>query len=260
MKTVRICMIIFALNLVMVIIACSDDNEQDDNGQIVVPDPTIAPCIIQTPMDGQVNLFNNPGFENGAFPWCVLRPPMFKLDNDLPHTGQYSARLHLNQPANATGNKIHYLVQEISLAEFPEFLSGYYRVEKWNKGTPDQYLQFVIGVIGAENRPLPDVSNHQIRYLLAGISDDPFGIRNAKFVYIRSDEPVIGEWVYFQRNIKEDFVQLWGDVPENFSSIRFFFEVRYDNKKPGNATEAVVYYDDLYLGSAAGNTNKPFLR
>jgi hypothetical protein len=115
-------------------------------------------------------------------------------------------------------------------------------------------------VIGAENRPLPDVSNHQIRYPLAGIEDDPFGIRNAKFVYIRTGEPTMDEWAYFQRNIKQDFIEQWGAVPEDFSSIRFFFEVRYDNKQAVNPTEAKVYYDDLYLGSARQNTNSSFLR
>ncbi len=225
--------------------------------QTPVTTPTIAPCVIQSPSDTQVNLFGNPGIELGADPWCVLHPPMFEVSTNQAHSGQYSACLHLKEPSDATGTKIHYLVQEIAVDEFPEFVSGYYLVDKWEKGTPDQYLQFVIGVIGSTNRPFPDISNHQLRYPLAGLGHDPFGIRNAKFVYINTKEPIIGQWVYFERNLKKDFQQFWGEVPEGFTSIRYFFEVRFDNKQIGDATEAEVYYDDLYLGPASENPNHP---
>ncbi len=220
-------------------------------------DTAVEPCIIQIPAEGQVNLFANHGFEQDSSPWCVLHPPMFKVSNERAYSGQHSARLHLDESSSDIGAKVHYLVQEIATEKFPEFISGYYWVDKWNKGTPDQYLQFVVGVIGAENIPLTNVSNHQIRYPLAGISSDPFGIRNAKFVYIDTNEPRVGEWVYFERNIEEDFEQLWGSVPKNFSSIRYFFEVRYDNKTAGSSTEAIVYYDDLYLGPVSDNPNAP---
>ncbi len=221
--------------------------------------PTIAPCIIQLPVEGQPNLFHNPGFEEGAAPWCVLSAPMFEVSTEQSHSGQSSAYLHLKQPAQATGIMLNYLVQEVAPAEFPEFISGYYRVDKWDKGTPDQYLQFVIIVFEAANRPSASVSNHQIRYPLAGISEDPFkiSISNAFFVFIGTEEPRIGEWVYFERNIKQDFQQLWGAVPEGFANIRVLFEVRYDNKETGAPTEAEVYYDDLYLGPASENPNHP---
>ncbi len=221
--------------------------------------PVTTTCVIQSPINGQPNLFQNPGFETGASPWCVLSPPMFEVSTERCHSGQASAYMHLDEPVEATGIMLRYLVQEISPAEFPEFISGYYRVDKWNKGTPKQYLQFVIIVFESTNSPYIDygVSNFQIRYPLAGISEDPFKIGNAKFVYIGTEEPQIGEWVYFERNIKQDYEQLWGSVPEGFAFMRILFEVRYDDKEIGSSAEAKVYYDDLYLGIANENPNLP---
>ena len=221
--------------------------------------PVTAPCVIQSPINGQPNIFQNSGFEAGAAPWCVLSPPMFEVSTDQYHSGQASACMQLDEPARSTGIMLRYLVQEMAPTEFPEFISGYYRVDKWNKGTPKQYLQFVIIVFESTNSPYIDygVSNFQIRYPLAGISEDPFSIGNAKFVYIGTEEPQIGEWVYFERNIKQDYEQLWGSVPEGFTFIRILFEVRYDDKEIGAPAEAKVYYDDLYLGVASENPNHP---
>jgi hypothetical protein len=155
-----------------------------------------------------------------------------------------------------TGDRIYYLVQELEVQEFPEFISGYYRVDEWAKGTPKQYLQFIVIAMGATNMP-GGFSNHQVRYPLAGISEDPFAISNAYFVYIGREEPTIGQWVYFERNIKQDFQSLWGAVPEGFSKIRVLFEVRFDAKEAGAPAEAEVYYDDLYMGPASENPNLP---
>jgi hypothetical protein len=131
-------------------------------------------------------------------------------------------------------------------------------VENWVKGTTKQYLQFVVIVWRAKNAPAGSdgapFGNHQIRYLEAGIAEDPFAIANAKFVYLSKDEPVEGEWVPFKVNVKQDFLDLWGAVPEGYDRIRLLFEVRYDDKVPGSASEADVYYDDLYFGPAAGAT------
>jgi hypothetical protein len=161
-------------------------------------------------------------------------------------------------PAEEAGKaKVFYLVQEVAPEEFPELISGYYRVENWVKGTPKQYLQFVVIAFDVPNLSL-SYPNHQMRYPLAGISEEPFGIGNAFFVFLGKEEPVTGEWVYFERNIREDFEELWGAVPEGFSKLRILFEVRYDEKEAGlTPAEADVYYDDLYMGPASENPNRP---
>jgi hypothetical protein len=237
------------------------------------PTPSGTPasdCVPQVPIEGQANIFHNPSFESGREPWCSLHlgeVPAFQISQDYAHSGQSSAYLQMRVPAEEAGYaKVFYLVQEVVPQEFPDVISGYYRVENWSKGTPKQYLQFVVILcrqgqggdcaLGATN--LPGDYNHQIRYILAGISEPPFEITNAHFVFITTEEPKQGEWVYFERNIKQDFEQLWGAVPEGFDKMRVLFEVRYDNKEAGEVpANADVYYDDLYMGPASENPNTP---
>lgn len=218
------------------------------------PADTTSPT---TPAAG--NLFPNPGFEQDKDPscksdslgcWFSLKPPDFIISEDLAQSGNASALLRMREGTEAAGAKVFYLVQEIQPEEFPEVISGYYRVENWQKGTPKQYAQFVVIVFAAENVP-SNFPNHQIRYLLAGMDSPPFAISNAKFVFISREEPVEGEWVYFERNVREDFLTLWGSVPVGFEKIRVLFEVRYDDKQVGEGpVEGDVYYDDLYIGPA----------
>jgi len=193
-----------------------------------------------------VNLFPNPGFENDRDPWFSLKPPDFIL-SDTAHTGEKSAVLQMNDSANETGSKVYYLVQEISPDKFPEKISGWYRVENWKKGTDKQYVQFVVIVWQATNLK-GGYNNHQIRYPLAGIADEPFVIKNAYFIFIGKDAPVENEWVYFERNVAEDFKEKWGAVPEGFKMLRILFEVRYDDKNAGETVKGDVFYDDLFLG------------
>lgn len=195
------------------------------------------------------NLFGNPSFEEGRDPWFSLKPPDFRLSNDIDHSGGHSAYLPLEATEEEVNEKIIYLVQEVEPEEFPQMISGFYRVENWNKGTEKQYLQFVVIAFGVDNLP-GDYANHQIRYLLAGIDEPPFAIANAQFVFLSEEDPVEGEWVEFERNLAADFRELWGDEPEGFDKIRVLFEVRYDDKLAGEGPlGADVYYDDLYMGT-----------
>ena len=195
------------------------------------------------------NLFPNGSFESGREPWYSLKPPDFILSDARAHTGSHSALLQMRAGPEQAGAKVHYLLQEISPRGFPQYLSGWYRVENWKQGAAKQYMQFVVIAFDASNNPIAKVSNYQIRFSLAGIGDEPFAVGNAKFVFITKDEPVQGEWVHFQQDIKQAFVDQWGAAPESFSKLRILFEVRYDDKKAGEASaEADVYFDDLYVG------------
>ncbi len=244
-----------------IVLACNGDEEAGGSATPTVEgspppqeSPTAAPetqlCARTVAPADEVNVLINAGFEEGGDPWFALKPPEFEL-SDVARSGQSSAYLKMREPPESAGAKVFYLVQEVKPTKFPEVISGYYRVDNWVRGTPKQYLQFVVIVSGAANRP-PEFPNHQIRYLLAGIQEDPFVINNAKFVYLTKAEPKQGEWVPFKVNVKQDFLDLWGAVPENFDCIRLLFEVRYDEKIPGSGTpEADVYYDDLHFGPAA---------
>jgi hypothetical protein len=206
------------------------------------------------------NLLKNGGFEAGSDPWISLTTAAwgtpFSVSSHLAHGGTHSAYLQLRAPPDAIGAKVFGVVQELSPDHFPEVLSGYYYVEDWVKGTPKQYLQFVVIAFGVKNLP-GGYTNHQIRYPLAGISAEPFVISNAKFRFITKEEPTTGHWVYFERPVASDFEELWGAVPQGFDKLRILFEVRYDDKLAGTEGKADVYFDDLYLGPAADNPNQP---
>jgi hypothetical protein len=206
------------------------------------------------------NIFDNGAFEKGEAPWISLSSEAwgarFHLADGVAHSGEHSALLEM-RAAQEAGPKVFGVVQEVKPEEFPELISGYYRVGQWTRGTDIQYLQFVVIAIGATNMPR-GFANHQIRYLLAGTSQPPFAISNAKFVFVGTEEPVPNGWVYFERNIRQDFIDQWGAVPEGFSMIRVLFEVRYDDKEEGVTDPmADIFYDDLYLGPADANPNGP---
>lgn len=249
----RLISLLAASLAVFVVSGCNGESE-DTPPPTETPSPALAtspisPGVITTP-DPQGNLFGNPGFENERDPWFSLKPPDFILAGDEAQSGAQSALLQMRDTVDASGAKVYYLVQEIQPKDFPEILSGYYRVENWRRGTAKQYMQFAVIAFDVKNLE-GGFPNHQIRYPLAGIATQPFPIGNAKFVFVSKDEPVQGEWVRFERNIKEDFQQLWGAAPEGFSKLRILFEVRYDDKVSGDgAPEADVYYDDLYIGAA----------
>lgn len=208
------------------------------------------------------NVFGNPSFEKGEEPWISLTTEAwgthFSVSDAAAHTGKDSALLEMRATAEA-GSRVFGVVQEVTPNQLPELISGYYHVGQWKRGTPVQYLQFVIIAVGAKNMPQAEsFPNHQLRYLLAGIGQPPFAIGNAKFIFVGTEEPAPDGWVYFERNIRQDFLDQWGAVPEGFSMLRILFEVRYDAKESGVTDPmADVFYDDLYLGPAKDNPNAP---
>ncbi len=206
------------------------------------------------------NLLANPGFEDGGEPWYSMETPgwgeHFEVSEAIAHSGEHSAHLKLRPPPEPVTERVFGAVQSLEPASLPEFVSGFYRVEDWQKDTRFQYLQFA--VIAFPEVPLGNFPNIQIRYLLAGADAEPFHIDNSKFVFLSKDEPPIGEWVYFERNIREDFQQLWGSIPEDLQELRVFFEARYDSGEPiSGSMSGDVYYDDLYAGSEADAPDRP---
>lgn len=233
--------------------ACGGDGDSNPASANVCTEsqPVLTPAAAP-------NLFLNPGFEEGAQPWCSLDSEAwgkpFSVSQARARSGSSSALLELRSEDGGT-TKVYGVVQELSPSQFPELLSGYYYVDRWEKGTPKQYLQFVVIVDGADNIPREVVeiaaNNHQIRYLLAGAESQPTFIGNSRYVFLSREEPETGEWVYFERNIAEDFLELWGDVPAGFEKLRILFEVRWDDRSPSDGPSAAdVYYDDLYLSPA----------
>ena len=205
----------------------------------------------------QDNLFTNPGFEEGADPWCSLATETwgtpFSVGPQQAHSGASSAFLQLRSQEGGEV-RVFGVLQEVAPEGFPDVLSGCYYVDRWEQGTPKQYLQAVVIAFESSNLP-PEVAqstNHQLRYILAGVESQPTFISNARYVMVSKDPPKRGEWVCFERNIRQDFQELWGAVPEGFGKLRILFEVRWDDRQPSDGPSAAdVYYDELYLGPAA---------
>lgn len=237
--------------LALVLAACTSDAQR-----VGCAKPVQTPAAPQ-----QQNLFLNPSFEEGRDPWISLetaawgRP--FSATDRAAHSGSNSALLELRSDDEGAGSvRVYGVVYEMKPEAFPELISGYYCVERWDQGTPRQYLQLVVIALAAENIPeeVASATNHQMRYILAGVDSQPTFISNARYVMITETQPRLGEWVRFERNVRDDFQALWGDVPMGYAGLRIFFEVRWDDRQPSDGVSAAdVYYDDLYLGPAGTN-------
>lgn len=199
------------------------------------------------------NFLVNPSFEKNDLSWYSHEnwKTNFEYSEIQSKSGRTSAYLELDSQKSASqGGSIHGVVQDITPKVFPNYASGYYYVENWQKATKNQYLQMVIIVFDPDNIPkeIESNKNYQIRYILAGQVVPPDDFKNAKYITINSKDPKKNEWVFFERNIEEDFKKQWGDIPKKFSSIRVFFEARWDGRTNTTPLRALVYYDDLFLG------------
>jgi len=265
---------VLLLGALTFVAACGKENAAGSPTSAVGTRPaqaTSSPAAASTPgtpapatgigSDVAANLFQNGSFESGPAPWISLTTEAwgtpFSVTDERAHSGKQSAFLELRAKSEDTGPKVFGVVQELSPpAEFPEVISGYYRVEDWVRGSPKQYLQFVVIAFGAGNLP-GDHPNHQIRYVLGGVSEPPLSISNAKYIFLSREDPVTDKWVYFQVPVSKDFTEQWGDVPKGYQKLRLLFEVRYDDKPVGAEAQANTFYDDLYMGPAEGNPSQP---
>jgi hypothetical protein len=201
------------------------------------------------------NLLRNPSFEAGRDPWWSFAGPDrpnwadFSIVTDQAHWGQSSARLDLTSAGYNEDTRIYGAIQEVAPEALPRRLAGWYRVEGWERGASNQYLQVVVVVWNAAN-VRRGRGNVQLSYVLAGLSKPPFGSFNRSFEFLGPQDPAEGEWIRFERDLHADFRKHYGVVPEDFSSIRLLFEVRFDGRDPAKDAEANarVWYDDLYLG------------
>lgn len=224
-----------------------------DSTAVVTPGTAGSPVV---PPGDATNVLRNPGFEDGINGWTYLGTEAPEV-SDVAHSGQAGALVELRADADVEGAGKRFLIQELNPSVFPELMSGYYRIENWKRGAPKQYVELAIIPFGSTNVPL-EYPNHQIRYFLSGIAEEPGEALNARSVFLsRDEEPRQGEWVYFEAEVSEDFRQLWEAVPQGYSRIRVMFRVSYEDKIAGERVEADVHFDDIYLGPAGANPNQP---
>jgi hypothetical protein len=239
--------------------ACGGDSEGPEPTGTSAATPTSAAATptgtVTTPPSGEPNLLVNPGLEDGLDPWFSLGPEAAEI-GDVAHSGQRGVLLSLGEPPDTGPSGIRTLGQDLGPGQFPEMFSGYYRVENWQRGASKQYLELVVVAFNPTNLTI-EFPNHQIHYLLAGIDQEPGEVLNAHFVFLSREDPRQDEWVYFQADVGDDFEQLWGAIPEGYSSLRVLFRVVYEDRVGEEPVEADVYFDDLYFGSASANPNQP---
>ena len=202
------------------------------------------------------NLLINGSFEEGKPPWFDFHETgnpywaEFSITDDYVYHGVRGARLALDSKAFGTSVGISGAIQEIATERFPRWLSGHFRVQRWNRGTSKQYVQLVVMALKPSNFAEFREISIQTAIILAGVEQPPLDMGNRRFRITGPVEPQLHEWIPFEIDLHELFEELWSGVPEGFEKIRFFIEVRFDQFDP-QADErviALVYFDDLYLG------------
>jgi hypothetical protein len=217
-----------------------------------------------TPPPGfHTNLLVNPGFEAGTEGWSYpVESPYwgsFEVVESPVHSGRRAAHLRLRADREDRTSAVHILgvMQELRPERFPDVVGGYYRVEGWEKGADvtDLYLQMVAIVWTDEasavvnpGGPKSALNNYQLRFYLAGVSEPPFLVGNAKLLFVTKQQPEPGRWTYFEIPLRQRFEEQWGRVPSNYDRLRLLFEARWDNRPAGSKIAADAYLDDLFAG------------
>ncbi len=218
---------------------------------------TKAPTAVSTPPPVTANLLSNPGFEQGDLSWQFKDQPEWSAFSigDTGRTGVHSLHLQLHGDDAATGTHIAGALTTITPKDFPDYVSGFYRVDDWHPSTTFQYLQFVVAVHGDFGG---GSAIQEMRFPIAGIDREPFMLSNARFLFLSRGAPALRQWTYFGYPLKQAFASRLGAVPTTWTSIDIFFEVRYDGKTADQpATSADVSFDDLYAGPQISNPNHP---
>jgi hypothetical protein len=196
-----------------------------------------------SPVPATSNLLLDPGFETTNPPaWLAVGSLTVEALIPTEERARGGTRSAVFRSDGLRG-----AVQAVATPEFPEFVSGYYRVDSWPDGG-SAYLELSVRAPTGAFAPVPSV-----RFLLAGATADPEPSPDAPSVFLSRDAPAAGAWTYFAYPVRQAFIDKLAAVPPSWASIDVTVEVR----SAAGAPLAVAYFDDLYLGSQAGNPNRP---
>ena len=195
---------------------------------------------LPTPTPSAANLLVDAGFEGLAPAWTVFPPAnAHEISTATAHGGASSLALHATAAVPALAAS-----QGLNPSAFPEFISGYYRVDDDPDGA---VLQFVVKATGGA----PD-EVREVRFVIAGADTEPEQSPTARYVFLSRDRPSIGEWMYFGYPIALAFEGRTGSIPQPWTSIDVTLEVRTTGDD-----DVTVYYDDMYVGTQVANPNRP---
>jgi hypothetical protein len=218
-----------------------------------------APPPLPTPTPPPSNVIFNPGFEAGAEGWNSVAAGGAEAAVDEGHAraGERSLLLALD-PITPDGGSAG-AVQQVQTTALPEYLSGWYRVERWDLDAEFVYLQFVVRLRGAA---LPgDFQVHELRFIIAGAERDPEEPpEGAAYVYLSRDDPERGEWTYFGYPVRQTFASRFGAEPTTWESMEIALEARYvraTDVAGDDGANVLVLIDDLFAGPFIDNPNQP---
>jgi hypothetical protein len=207
------------------------------------------------PEAGGGNMLRNPGFEDGEAHWEWLSWSKgwapFEISTGRRHSGQKAVHLPVSSEGETRRTIVWGVMQKVPVGPvFPECLEGWYMVEEWERGAEKQYLQAVI----ISDLKTDRGSDKQIRMMLTGMDEPSYNLTNARYFFCDEERPLtppLGTWVRFACRPKKWFHEAWGVLPGTGTSLRVFFESRFDDRPAGGqAVRAGTYFDDLYLGPA----------
>ncbi|MDP9236043.1 MAG: hypothetical protein M3P30_01360 [Chloroflexota bacterium] len=146
-------------------------------------------------------------------------------------------------------------MQGIGTDTFPEFISGFYRVDRWAPHADVQYLEFLVSVQGADFDQ--EGQSRELRFSI-GALDQPLIEPDVSYVFVSRAPPVLHKWTYFSYPVRQAFESRFEKVPTHWQGISIGVGARLDGRQPNNApASADVLFDDIYAGPQADNPNRP---
>lgn len=218
-----------------------------------------APPPLPTATPSHANLLVNGGFESGAEGWTPI-PAESSGPVDVTHTvahdGKLSLALHLRGGGVAGAGRTTGAGQPLNAQAFPEVISGFYRVDRWQSKAASQNVRFVMSVRGGDFDNGPGV--HQVRFVIAGSDAAATLLPEVTQVYLSRAAPPLRRWAYFGYPVKQAFIDRFGKAPTRWERIDVSVEAGYDGELGGEpGVSADVFFDDLYAGPLAQNPNRP---
>ena len=199
--------------------------------------------VAPTTTPAHADLVKDGGFESGAGAWKPSGAGAF-VATGIAHSGTHSGALRT--PAGASGSVA--VTQALDTAAFPEFVSGFYRLDGWRPASGARSIEFAVTVRGgdfADGAP-----SHTVRFVIGGLAAAPPGLPpTERYVFLSRAAPKVGVWTYFAYPVQDAFEKAFGRVPARWDGI--------DLSLAAATGGATVYFDDIYAGPQFENPNRP---
>jgi len=217
-----------------------------------------APPALPTGSPSHSNVLVNGGFEAGADGWApVLAEAAGPVDvvDGSGHGGRRSLALRLSGNGTAGTGRTIGATQTVNTEAFPEMVSGFYRVDRWQPNAASQNVRFVVSVRGGDFGD--GLGVHVVRFIVAGSDAAAALLPGVAQTYLSRAAP-LRRWTYFGYPVKQAFADRFGKAPTRWDAMEISVEAGYDGETgggPGAAAE--VSFDDVYAGPLAQNPNHP---